>query len=76
VSIFYYFRRWLFLEKSSEIYNRIGFLLIAILGGAFIGAMLALIAWVFVKKLISRGWFCCLTRLTIRNHTSINLIRD
>jgi heme O synthase-like polyprenyltransferase len=36
-------------------FSRIGFLLFSILGGAFIGAMLALVAWVTVKQLMRKG---------------------
>jgi NhaP-type Na+/H+ or K+/H+ antiporter len=43
------------LVESSELFSRIGFLLISILGGAFIGAFLALMAWLLVKKLVRKG---------------------
>lgn len=41
--------------ESSELFSRIGFLLISILGGAFIGVFLALIAWLSTKKLMKKG---------------------
>lgn len=43
--------------ESSELFSRIGFLLISILAGALVGAFLALIAWLSVRRLARKGGF-------------------
>lgn len=45
--------------ESSELFNRFGFLLLSVSGGAFIGALFAFTAWMLIKILIKKGTDQC-----------------